>query len=323
MLNYGVDRMNKRGIIILYTDFSRDWLPLLRVCGINTLGLHALYCNGGVEGLVKWLSNEEVRKDIEFFEENGIEVEYEMHALDWLLPRSLFAAHPDWFRMNDIGERTKDWNCCVSNEEGLSYIESSAFRYAKLLAQKSHNYYIWRDDTKDGLCHCELCRKYNGADQNMLVMKYILKGIKQYDPQAKLSFLTYQDSFDVPLITPDKDMFLEFAPIERNHFVSITARDTQNEKNREILERLLKIFPAETAQALEYFLDVSLFCQWQREKAGPLQIDEKRLNADVAYYSSLGIKNISTFAAFMDCEWLHRYGTNAIEVYGKIVNEIG
>ena len=117
------------------------------------------------------------------------------------------------------------------------------------------------------------------------------------------------------------DMFLEFAPIERNHFVSITGKDAQNEKNREILERLLKIFPAETAQALEYFLDVSLFCQWQREKAGPLQIDEKRLNADVAYYSSLGIKNISTFAAFMDCEWLQRYGTNAIETYGKIVNE--
>ena len=202
-------------------------------------------------------------------------------------------------------------------------IEHEWFKQARSSRQNPyHDYYIWRDDTKDGLCHCELCRKYNGADQNMLVMKYILKGIKQYDPQAKLSFLTYQDSFDVPLITPDKDMFLEFAPIERNHFVSIIGKDAQNEKNREILERLLKIFPAETAQALEYFLDVSLFCQWQREKAGPLQIDEKRLNADVAYYSSLGIKNISTFAAFMDCEWLQRYGTNAIETYGKIVNEI-
>ena len=131
MLNYGVDRMNKRGIIILYTDFSRDWLPLLKVCGINKLGLHALYCNGGVEGIMQWLSKEEVRKDIDFFEENGIEVEYELHALDWLLPRSLFASHPDWFRMNDLGERTKDWNCCVSNEEGLSYIERSAFRYAE------------------------------------------------------------------------------------------------------------------------------------------------------------------------------------------------
>ena len=97
MLNYGVDRMNKRGIIILYTDFSRDWLPLLKVCGINKLGLHALYCNGGVEGIMQWLSKEEVRKDIDFFEENGIEVhvarQIEQPAQFVFLPLCLFGRY--------------------------------------------------------------------------------------------------------------------------------------------------------------------------------------------------------------------------------------
>ena len=97
--------------------------------------------------------------------------------------------------------------------------------------------------------------------------------------------------------------------------------DEKNVKNRKILENLLKIFPADTAQVLEYFLDVSLFCQWKRENAGPLQLDEARLRADIAYYRSLGIKSVTTFSGFMDRDWLARYGTKDIELYGKVLKE--
>ena len=86
----------------------------------------------------------------------------------------------------------------------------------------------------------------------------ILKGLKRYDSKAKLCFLSYVDSLSVPTIAPDKDMFLEFAPIGRNHAVPMDGNDEANIKNRKVLESMLKIFPPENTEILEYFLDVSL-----------------------------------------------------------------
>ena len=38
-------------------------------------------------------------------------------------------------------------------------------------------------------------------------------------------------------------------------------------------------------------------------------------------YRSLGIKSVTTFSGFMDRDWLARYGTKDIELYGKVLKE--
>lgn len=313
--------MKKKGIIILNKDFSREWLPILKESGINTIGFHSLYQFGGVEGHLDWLLNEDTQKLIAEFEANGFEIEHQLHAVDWLLPRSFFKLHPEWFRVNDKGERVNDWNLCVSNREALSFLETSAYKLALLLRQKSHYYYIWSDDCVNSVCYCDRCRRYGGADQNMIIMKHVLKGLKRYDQEAKLSFLSYQDSSDVLTIQPDQDMFLEFAPIGRNHAKALDGNDEANVKARKTLEELLKIFPAETTQILEYFLDVSLFCQWKRENAKALDLDAEKLGRDISYYASLGVGGITTFSGFMDGEWRAKYGDGDIRLYGKALDE--
>ncbi len=313
--------MKKKGIVIINKDFSADWLPILKRSGINTVGLHALYQYGGLEGHLNWLLKEDTQALIAEFEKNGIMIEHQIHAVDWLLPRSLFSQRPDWFRMDQNGDRTANWNFCVSNEEALEFLENSAYKLALLLRQKSHQYYIWSDDCEGALCCCEKCRRHNGADQNMLLMQRILKGLKRYDEKAQLSFLAYQDSMALPTIPPDKDMFLEFAPIDRNHQVALCDEDEANARMRESLRKLLEIFPAESTQVLEYFLDVSLFCQWKRENAQPLSLDEERLSRDVAWYKSMGVGGITSFAGFIDAEWRAQYGEKDILLYGKVLNK--
>ena len=155
----------------------------------------------------------------------------------------------------------------------------------------------------------------------MIIMKHVLKGLKRYDQEAKLSFLSYQDSSDVLTIQPDRDMFLEFAPIGRNHAKALDGNDEANVKARKTLEELLKIFPAETTQILEYFLDVSLFCQWKRENAKALDLDAEKLGRDISYYASLGVGGITTFSGFMDGEWRAKYGDGDIRLYGKALDE--
>ena len=143
--------MKERGIIILNREFNEQWLPLMREGGYNKLGLHSLYPYGGMEWHMNWLLKRQTRELIDKFENAGIAVEQELHSVDWLLPRSLFACYPEWFRMNEKGERVGDWNFCVSNEDALEYVELSAYKYALLLRQTSHNYFLWSDDKRDML----------------------------------------------------------------------------------------------------------------------------------------------------------------------------
>ena len=313
--------MKTKGIIIINKDFTADWLPILKKSGINTVGLHSLYQYGGLTGHLEWLKKEETQSLIAEFEKNGITIEHQLHALDWLLPRSLFSSCPDWFRVNKEGKRTADWNCCISNKDALDYVEKSAYKLAALLAQKSHDYYIWSDDCEGALCCCDKCRKFSGADQNMIITKRVLRGLKKYDEKARLSFLAYQDSLETLSVEPDKDIFLEFAPIGRNHGKAMVGDEEENKKMRKTLEKLLAVFPAKTTQILEYYLDVSLYCRWKRNEAKALDLDEELLRMDFKYYDSLGVAGITTFAGFIDKEWREKYGINDILRYGRILNE--
>ena len=313
--------MKTKGIIIINKDFSREWLDLLLKSGFNTVGLHSLYQYGGVEGHLNWWVQEETQNLIAEFEKNGIIIEHQLHAVDWLLPRSLFESHPEWFRVNDKGERVKDWNLCVSNKEALKLVENSAYKLALILNQKSHNYYIWSDDCLNSICYCKDCQALSGADQSMIITNAILRGLKRYDKDARLSFLAYQDSLTVPTIAPEKDVFLEFAPIDRNHFKPICGDDEANVKVRKIFEGLTKVFPIETTQILEYFLDVSLYCKWKKEDATALNLDKTRLQSDLEWYASQGVSGITTFAGFIDKEWREKYGDGDILLYGDLLNK--
>ena len=313
---------NNNGVVIINQDFTIDWLDLLAECNLKTVGLHSLYSTGGLDGHLHWLLRDETQKLIETFETNGFTVEHQLHAVDWLLPRSLFKAYPQWFRQNDEGVRTPDWNLCASNPDALAFVETSAYKLAKLLCQKSHTYYIWSDDCVNSICKCDACRALSGADQNMLIMQHVLKGLKRYDTNARLSVLSYQDSLGLPAIPPHEDMFLEFAPVDRDHFSPLDGENEANKRNRKVLEDSLSIFPAATTRILEYFLDVSLFCGWKRENAGALTLDENVLRRDAAYYKSLGVKGITTFTGFIDRAWRDTYGDGDSKTYAKGVNEI-
>ena len=84
---------------------------------------------------------------------------------------------------------------------------------------------------------------------------------------------------------------------------------------------MLKIFPPENTEILEYFLDVSLFCKWKRENARELILDEARIRRYLAYYKRLGVSGVTTFTVYMDEKWRKEYGDGAIRLYGQLLGE--
>ena len=144
-------------LLIHPEELDTVWIDRCVALGIPTLALHPV---GGYRApltmkmMLEKLETKEFRALIDMAVEKGLQIEYEMHAMRYFLPKSEFENHPEWFRADENGERKADLNCCASNPEALDYIAKRAAESAKRLYRSPHRYFFWADDARDAFCHC-------------------------------------------------------------------------------------------------------------------------------------------------------------------------
>ena len=314
-----------KGIVLSVQDLgSVDWPAIARRSGINTIGTHMK--PGEV---ISFMESEKGRAFMEECSRMGIEVEHQLHAIGELLPRDLFEEDSTMFRMDGHGHRVNDFNCCPSSEKALETIASKAAELARSLPSTNHRYYFWLDDGAP-VCNCPECSEYSPSEQALIIENRMIKAIREVDPDAMLAHLAYHTTMEPPVkVKPEEGIFLEFAPIEREWDRPLSDLDSPGRKGRmshreavEMLEANLKVFPAETAVVLEYWLDVSLASAWKKPAVN-LPWHPEVFVQDLATYASYGIRNITTFAVYMDSTYfssfpdqvcLPEYGT-ALRVY--------
>ncbi|MBX3438436.1 MAG: DUF4838 domain-containing protein [Planctomycetaceae bacterium] len=304
-----------RGVVLLPSDLEEvDWPEIARSAGLSTIAKH-----GSPRSVAEFIGSDAGRTFLDRSHEFGLHVEHELHAISDLLPRDLFAKHPDMFRMNDDGVRIPDANCCAHSREGLEVICENALKYAHLLRPTTHRYFYWLDDVAP-TCRCPRCNPLSDCEQAVLVENAILEGLRTVDPEASLSHLAYVGTLPPPKqVTPDRGLFLEFAPIERSWTHPLAERDATGRSGRgrpkpshgqtlDILDANLEVFPRETAQVLEYWLDSSLHSQWKRP-AQRVPWNREILRSDLDEYGSRGIRHITSFAAWIDADYVERFGS--------------
>ena len=301
-----------RGVVITPPDLTLDWPERARRAGLTTIALHPFPRN-----VTEFVQSHDGELFLDTCRELGLHVEYELHAMADLLPRALFDKHPDFFRMNDEGQRVPDANLCVHSTGALEHVTANAVRVARVLRPSTGRYYFWGDD---GLpwCRCPKCRALSDSDQALLLENVLVRALTAFDERAQLAHLAYVNTLPPPgSVTPEPRVFLEFAPIHRKFDVPLNHPGSIENKNHlDLLDANLKVFPAETAQVLEYWLDCSLFSKW-KEPHVKLPWAEAVLNADLAEYGSRGIRHITTFAVYLDAHYLTAHGEPPIASYGQ------
>ena len=276
-----------RGVVVSARDLSGafDWPRLAHEAGLTTVATHI-----GPRDVMPFMMSGRGARFLDACARYGIQVEHELHAIDWLLPRTMFATDPSFFRMNAKGERTPYW--MTDNGEK---------------------------------CNCPKCKPLSGAEQAVIVENAIVRALRvEIDPNATLAHLAYQFTMDPPrLIKPDPNLFLEFAPIERWHAKGVQRREPLAEGGPwlEKLDRLLTVFPAATAQALEYWLDASLFSKW-RKPLVRIPWDAAKTRDEIAAYRKRGIRHFTTFAVYVDDDYVNAFGPAALDCvreYGQML----
>ena len=203
-------------MIIHPDEISKQWIDRMSQNGIDVLGIHPV---GGVRAadslkkLLEQCKTTEYQSLIDYARVNHMEVEYEFHAAGYLMPKELFETHPEYFRMNEKGERSNDFNFCVSNEEALQLFAKNAAKLALALYGSNHEFYFWMDDGRGLQCHCPKCQKLSASDQQLIAVNAMQREIRKYIPDAKVAYLAYVDTVVPPTqVKPEEGVFLEYAP---------------------------------------------------------------------------------------------------------------
>lgn len=315
-----------RGIVILYEDLTERWIEWAKRAKITNLGIHKIAVSGdgteeSMESLINALSKPDGKRIINMLEDNGIEVEYELHSLSWLLPRGLIDKDKSMFRQNTEGVRVNDKGFCPSSRNGLEVISENAHKLAKILGQSSHNYFWWPDDAIDCACNCDKCleRRLNGADVGVIFSNAVAEGIRAYDSKACEAYIAYADAKVLPTEKPIENVFLEFAPMDRDHNKPMNEQDDERGiEYIKLLEGLLTIFPHETAHVLEYWLDNALYSDFKKPPV-KVPLNTYVMDKDTEMYTSYGIGNVKSFGSFIDEEYFKLHGNPPVEEYGDIL----
>ncbi len=298
----------KSEILIHPEELNERQIDRMATLGVNLLGLHPVGGDSAVAsltGLLEKLRQPSFRALLDRAAERGLEIEYEMHAASYLLPRDLFSEHPEYFRMNEEGERVADYNFCVSSPEGLEIVATRAANLAHRLYGSRHVYYFWMDDIREKPCHCPACRRLSVAEQQLTALNRMIREIRKTIPDAKMAHIAYLDCIDVPrAVKPEAGIFLEFAPIEKYKDRPDRHRE---EEERRMMPLLLDYFGKEDAKVLEYWLDNSLFSHWKKPPK-PFSADPDKVKAEVLDYAAAGFDLIATFGCYLGEDYEALYG---------------
>jgi len=312
-----------RSSMIIYPDeLSKKWVDKMVDAGVTTLGIHSRgggWAVGAIKKLVEQTKTEEYRSLIDYARGRGLEIEYEMHAAGYLMPRELFSEHPEYFRMNGQGERTDDHNFCVSNAEAMRICAERSAELASSLYGNNGSFYFWMDDGHDLHCHCPKCRELSPSDQQMLVMNAIVKELRKSIPDAQVAYLAYIDTVLPPSAVAAEDgVFLEYAPFQKYTAKGDDAPELI-QREREMLAPLMRLFEGRQRKLLEYWYDNSLFSHWTKPPQ-PFALNADAMNSDIAEYRQMGFDMISTFACFLGAEYEELHGEVDVKPFGECVN---
>lgn len=308
---------DRRGIVLIPSDFSlAEWPELARDAGLSVIGLHPT-----PEEVVRFVRTTEGRRTIERMVRLGLDVEYELHAMSYLLPRDLFPDRPTLFRRNEHGSRTPDSNLCPSSPDALAIVGERAAGLARTLRPTTGRYFLWPDDAGPW-CLCRKCAGLSPSDQAMIVTNEVLRAIRTVDARATVAFLAYANTSAPPAeVRPDDGVFLEWAPIERDSGRALS--DPASEQNRAKLaelDELLAVFAARDAQVLDYWMDCSRFSGWKRP-AVRIPYNDDVLRADLAAFAERGIPSITSFGCWLDRDYVARHGMFPLADYGLALSD--
>jgi len=229
-----------------YVESERRWLDWMGKRGLNQ------FFSARSPELAAQLDGEMAKR--------GIHHEIGGHLIPTFLPRELFEAHPEYFRMDETGQRTPTGNFCVSNAEALRIVANAACEYARQFP-RARMLHLWGEDVMAGSwCKCPDCASLSPQEQYLRVVNAVAEALESAGLHLAVDYLAYHDTLEPDFESqPSERVLLAFAPRERSYATGLgNTYDKTNLPYYKALEGLMTPFEGRT-YAMEYYADAILF----------------------------------------------------------------
>lgn len=281
-----------RSLIIGHAAFMLEaeaWIHFAAANRLNTIFFHTDEHGLGLGAIPGRIWQAHKSRAMGLARSYGMTLELGGHGLAALLPRALFAEHPDWFRMKS-SVRVADHNLNPLSQGALDALCRNA--RAWFAANPGFDvYHLWADDLPDGgWCEDAARQGYSPSDQMMLVTNALARVLADISPGARLSYLAYHDTEKAPgRVAPLSNVAITFAPRLRTYAEPINSAHPVNAPYAGLVAGNAAHLGAEAARGalrvFEYYLDAILF----KLMVPPLLSIMAR---DLAAYRTMGVHTV-------------------------------
>jgi hypothetical protein len=264
-----------------------EWMPKRR---FNTL---VVPLNYGGRGRVMW---DHWRKELApEVRRRGLCIEVGGHGYENYLNAEMeggqfFERHPEWFRLDEQGQRVKRPNAvfCTSNGEAREYLTRNVIRY--LDAHPEIGIFdLWPPDGAKW-CQCPKCKALGTpSDRQALLLAEVSAAVRKTRPDLRFETIAYAACVAPPLKAQmDPSVLVDFCPIGQCFEYQINEAASQ--KNADYVTQL-------KAWLSSFKGDISIYSYYRKYAWHSLpNLIPHYIQNDLRFYRSLGVRGVSSYA---------------------------
>lgn len=162
-------------------------------------------------------------------------------SFNWLDRQNYFEVHPEWFSLNEQGERVPRMQVCFSNPNMRAQLTQNILRHAGMLGE-GYSVALTPADYPGKFCHCEDClaleEKYQSAGGAFYDYLFELcDALATEHPHIKLQVIAYRRAqTQVPPAMPagrtlPDNLIVTYFPVEDNVFADWTHPDSRMQES--------------------------------------------------------------------------------------------
>ncbi len=202
----------------------------------------------------------------------------------------LFDKHPEWFGMDDKGERVKSHGrvICTSNPEPVAYLTANFIGYLKERPE-IQVFALWPPDGGTW-CECDKCLPMGTpANRQSILLSQVKAEVSKVRPDVRLETIAYHRTIAPPESFPmDKDTLIDICPIAQCFEYQIY--DDRSDVNAGYVSNI-------RAWRKAFEGDISIYSYYRKYawKSLPV-VFPQYIQKDLIFYDDEGVHGISSYA---------------------------
>ena len=212
-------------------------------------------------------------------------------------------------------------NFCPDDAAALEQAMRDLLALVAKMPAEVNDFFLWPADKFLSPCTSPAYRDHSVPDLILWFNNRMLATLREARPQARFAHLAYLSTWETSTRErPVAGLLLEWAPIFQSLAQALDdSTSSQNSKDRNNFEALVRIFGAPNTRVLGYWLDDTMALG---NGYGKLMYSPDALKGDLNYYHRAGVPAVTTFGVITGSNYFASHSSPAFFLYPALLWDV-